>query len=251
MSADAPLTPDEELLAVPAAAIPAADPHDQVRHARIHEADEFRVARMRAEVEAGFEALADVERAVSVFGSARTPAADPDYELARAFAARLAQEGVAVITGGGPGIMEAASRGAQESGGLSIGLTIDLPDLDEAPNAYIDLPVHFHYFFARKIMFVRYASAFVVFPGGLGTFDEVFELVTLIQTRKIRSPPVVLVNHAYWAPLLDWLRGTVLAGGKISESDLNLLYVADDVEDIYEHIASAVSVRRIHRPHSE
>jgi uncharacterized protein (TIGR00730 family) len=239
MSADAPLTPDEELLAVPAAELPAVRPGDRFRHQRIHAADVVREARIGEEIAAGFDALADVARAVSVFGSARTPADDPDYELARSLARRLGRDGIAIITGGGPGIMEAANLGAREAGALSIGLTIDLPDV-ETVNPHLDLPLHFHYFFARKMMFVRYASAFVVFPGGLGTLDELFELVTLIQTRKIRSPPVVLANRRYWAPLLDWLRDTVLAEGKISPVDLSLLAVADGVDEICAHIAAAL-----------
>jgi uncharacterized protein (TIGR00730 family) len=236
---DAPLTPDEELLAVPTAELPAAKPHDALRHARIAADDAFRVGRIADELAAGFDALADVERAVSVFGSARTPPRDPDYELARAIAARLGGDGVAIITGGGPGIMEAANLGAREAGALSIGLTIDLPDVEHV-NPYLDVPVHFHYFFARKVMFVRYASAFVVFPGGLGTLDELFELVTLIQTHKIRSPPVVLANRSYWEPLLAWLRETVLTGGKISPSDLDLLVLADDADEVMDRLGPAL-----------
>jgi uncharacterized protein (TIGR00730 family) len=210
-----------------------------LRQARIASEDAFRLARIRAEMAEGFAALANVQLAVSVFGSARTPPGEPDYELARAVAARLGREGVAIITGGGPGIMEAANQGARESGALSIGLTIDLPDVERV-NAYLDVPVHFHYFFARKVMFVRYASAFVVFPGGVGTLDELFELVTLIQTHKIHSPPIVLVNRTYWGPLLEWLRETVLATGRISPSDLDLLALADGVEDVFDVVAPAL-----------
>jgi uncharacterized protein (TIGR00730 family) len=233
-------TPDEELFEVPAALAPGIA-RGSLRHAHIAESDGALLQRMTEELRDGFETLADVERAVSIFGSARTPEGDPEYELARAVAARLGAEGVAIITGGGQGIMAAANRGAREAGALSIGLTIDLPAV-EAANAWIDLPVHFHYFFARKVMFVRYASAFVVFPGGLGTFDELFELVTLIQTQKMHAPPIVLVGRGYWAPLLAWMRETVLAGGKISEPDLELLYVADEVEDVVRHVMPGLGV---------
>jgi uncharacterized protein (TIGR00730 family) len=235
-----PITPDEELLAVPDAEIAAFRlREEEPGRTRLGAADEQLVARVQAELAMGFDALAGVRRAVSVFGSARTPATDHDYALARSLAARLGQDGIAIITGGGPGIMEAANLGARDAGALSIGLTIDLPGT-ETVNAYLDLPVHFHYFFARKVMFVRYSAAFVVFPGGLGTLDELFELVTLIQTRKIHTPPVALVGRAYWEPLLDWLRDTVLASGKISPSDIYLFDVADDIEQICAHIEPAL-----------
>jgi hypothetical protein len=233
-------TPDEELLEVPAALAPGTVPGIQ-RHARIAEADAALALRMHSELRDGFEQLADVERAVSVFGSARTPEGGAEYELAREVAARIGAAGVSIITGGGPGIMAAANRGARDCGALSIGLTIDLPAAEPA-NAWLDLRVHFHFFFARKIMFVRYASAFVVFPGGLGTFDELFELVTLIQTHKMHAPPIVLVGHDYWAPLLAWLRDTVLPGGKISAADLDLVYVANDAEEAVRHVMPVLGV---------
>jgi uncharacterized protein (TIGR00730 family) len=215
---------DQALLATP-------DPQAPVEK----RGDEILVARVHAELEAGFSALSGVERAVSVFGSARAAPGDPDYELARAVAARLGREGCAVITGGGPGIMEAANRGAQEVGALSVGLTIDLPRSEPA-NRYLDLPVHFHYFFTRKVMFARYADAFVVFPGGYGTLDELFELLELSQTGKIPNLPLVLVRRSHWEPLLEWLRTDILGQGKISPQDLERFAVVDDVEDVCERV---------------
>lgn len=191
--------------------------------------DPSRVERMRRELEMGFAALSDVRDGVAVFGSARTPADDPEYALGRELGRRLGAAGYTVITGGGPGAMEAANRGAQEAGALSIGLTIDLP-FETGQNAHLDLPLNFHYFFTRKVMFVRYSRAFVVLPGGFGTLDELFEALTLIQTHKIRSFPVVLVGSWFWAPLVDWLRERVLAGGKISPEDLERFVVVDGAE---------------------
>jgi uncharacterized protein (TIGR00730 family) len=217
MSHDARLTRDDDLLAVPAPT-------------GVHY-DALWLERVRAELEAGFDALAGVERSITVFGSARAPADDPDYELARAISAQLGRDGFAIITGGGPGIMEAANRGARDAGALSVGLSIELP-LQECTNPYADVLVHFRHFFTRKVMFLRYASGFVVFPGGFGTLDELFELLALIQTGKMRSSPVVLVHRAYWEPLVDWLRHTVLAGGKISPEDLQLPTFADDVDEV-------------------
>jgi uncharacterized protein (TIGR00730 family) len=217
---DTPLTRDEQLLSIPAPGVPAS-PYE----------DEVWIERVRVELETGFEALAGVERGVTVFGSARTQREDPDYELARAATRRLGGQGYAIITGGGPGIMEAANHGARDAGTLSVGMPIELP-VEESVNRYLDLCVRFHFFFTRKVMFVRYASAFVIFPGGFGTFDELFELVTLIQTRKIRSPPVVLVRRSYWEPVLAWLHETVLASGKISPKDLGLIALAEDVDEI-------------------
>ena len=186
----------------------------------------------------GFEALAGVERGITVFGSARTSRDDPDYLLARTVSRRLGQDGYAILTGGGPGIMEAANRGAREAGALSVGLTIEIP-IEEHINRYLDIGLHFNYFFARKVMFVRYASAFVVFPGGFGTLDELFELLTLIATGKIHGFPLVLVRRSYWEPLLAWLRDAVEAEGKISPADLELIAVADDPEEVYERVRAA------------
>jgi uncharacterized protein (TIGR00730 family) len=227
MARELPRTNDEDLLALPAPGIPASS-----------EGDALRVASMRAELAGGFAALAGVELGVTVFGSARTTPEDPAYRLARAVARRLGHEGFAIITGGGPGIMEAANRGARDASALSIGLAIQLP-FEECINAWVDIALEFRYFFTRKVMFVRYASAYVIFPGGFGTLDELFELVTLIQAAKVHSPPVVLVRSSYWEPLVAWLRDTVQAEGKISPGDLDLLAVADDEQEICELVLSA------------
>lgn len=200
--------------------------------------DGLLLARVHAELSAGFERLAVVRRGVSVFGSARTPEADPDYRLARAVGARLGRDGFAIITGGGPGIMEAANRGARDAGALSVGLMIELP-VQERVNAYLDLPLRFHYFFTRKLMFVRYASAFVIFPGGFGTLDELFELAALVQTGKVIAPPIVLVGRAYWRPLIGWLRDTVLGAGKISSGDLDLFALAEGEDEVSAAVRAA------------
>jgi uncharacterized protein (TIGR00730 family) len=226
----APRTPDEELL----------DERDTAA------TDPMRIVRMRRELEMGFEALEDVEHGVTIFGSARTHPDDPEYQHARDVARRLGRAGFAIITGGGSGIMAAANEGAREVGALSIGLAIDLP-FEEPENPWIDRPLRFHYFFTRKVMFVRYASAFVVFPGGFGTLDELFEALTLIQTRKIRGFPLVLVGHAYWDPLVDWLRERVLGEGKISAPDMDLLAVVDDAEDVVRIVSEATERRSARR----
>jgi uncharacterized protein (TIGR00730 family) len=202
------------------------------------QSDAARIQRIRQELAAGFRALARVGAAVSIFGSARTPEDHPEYKLARQTARVLAEAGFGIITGGGPGIMEAANRGARDAGALSIGLNIDLP-FEPGLNRYVDLPLHFHYFFARKVMFVRYASAFVVFPGGFGTLDEMFEALTLIQTRKIRHFPVLLVCSSYWSGLIDWMREQMLGGGKISEEDLSLYEITDDPARVLEVVSGA------------
>ena len=193
--------------------------------------DEQRVARMRDELASGFEALAGCERAVAVFGSSRTHEDHPTYTLARDVGRALGDGGFTVITGGGPGAMEGANRGARDVGARSIGLTIDLP-AQEPVNRYVDLRVDFHYFFARKVMFVRYSSAFVVLPGGFGTLDELFEALTLIQTGKIRFFPVILVGTRFWCDLVDWMRDRLLADGTISADDLGLLQVTDSPEEV-------------------
>jgi hypothetical protein len=192
--------------------------------------DPWRVLRIQSEFVEGFGALAEVGPAVSVFGSARTPRDHPDYARAEEVARRLVEAGYAVITGGGPGIMEAANKGASEAGGLSIGLGIELP-FEQGMNRYVDLGVNFRYFFARKTMFVKYAQGFVVLPGGFGTLDEMFEALTLVQTRKVTRFPIVLVGREYWAGLLAWLRGTLAEHGTINASDLELLHVVDDVSE--------------------
>jgi len=191
------------------------------------ETDTWRALRILSEFVEGFEAFAGIGKAVAVFGSARTPVDSDGYELARVVGGELAKRGFAVITGGGPGAMEAANRGAHEAGGLSIGCNVELPH-EQHLNPYVDLSVEFHYFFARKTMFVKYADAFIIMPGGFGTLDELFESLTLIQTGKIRNFPVVLMGHAYWDGLLAWMREVQLPAGVISEADLDLLQVTDD-----------------------
>jgi uncharacterized protein (TIGR00730 family) len=200
--------------------------------------DAARIERIREELEEGFRALAHVGAAASFFGSARTPPDDPEYALARETARLVGDEGMAVITGGGPGVMEAANRGAHDAGALSIGLGIELP-FEQALNGHLDIALEFHYFFARKIMFVRYASGFVVFPGGFGTLDELFESLTLIQTGKVRNFPVVLVGTDYWCELFEWLRDRVLGEGKISPHDMDLVTVTDDPAEVRERLMSA------------
>jgi uncharacterized protein (TIGR00730 family) len=179
----------------------------------------------------GFDALATIPKAVSVFGSARIPEDDPSYSAARRVGAELAKAGLAVITGGGPGTMEAANRGCREAGGLSIGCNIELP-FEQGMNPYVDLGIDFRYFFVRKMMFVKYAEGFVVFPGGFGTLDELFEALTLIQVGKVRHFPVVLVGRAYWAGLLDWIRDTLVTRGAVEATDLDLLRVTDDPDEV-------------------
>jgi uncharacterized protein (TIGR00730 family) len=204
--------------------------------------DAARVERMRGELAHGFATLAGVGPAVSIFGSARTAPEDPQYRQAREVARRLGEEGYAVITGGGPGAMEAANLGAAEAGARSIGLGIDLPH-EQGMNPHVELALQFHYFFTRKIMFVRYASAFVVFPGGFGTLDELFEAATLRQTEKIRWFPIVLFGTDYWRGLVDWLRDPVQAQGKISAADVDMLEVTDDPARVVE-LARTVPARR-------
>jgi len=221
-----PATIDEELLGAESAVVATEQTEDQ-RLARIH--DEFAK---------GFAALAGITRGVSIFGSARAGEDDPRYALARDIGRRLGERGFAVITGGGPGIMEAANRGARDAGACSVGLNIELP-FEQGPNPYQDIALMFHFFFARKVMFVRYATAFVVFPGGFGTLDETFEALTLIQTGKIRHFPVVLVGTDYWAGLIDWIKNRLGAKGKIAPRDLDLICVTDDPVEIRDRLMSA------------
>jgi len=199
--------------------------------------DPWRVLRIQSEFVEGFGTLAELGPAISVFGSARTSAEDPSYAAAEAIGTKLVEAGFAVITGGGPGVMEAANKGACEAGGISVGLGIELP-FEAGLNRYVDRGLNFRYFFARKTMFVKYAQGFIVLPGGFGTFDELFEALTLVQTQKVTSFPIVLVGTAYWSGLVDWLRSTVLADGKVSEADLDMFRVTDDVDE-----AVAVMVR--------
>jgi uncharacterized protein (TIGR00730 family) len=212
-----PASPDDELLAA------------QLSTVLSEHTDAQRVAAIAAELADGFSALAHIGCGVSCFGSARVTEDHPDYELARETGRRLGRAGFAVITGGGPGLMAAANRGAQEAPAVSVGLNIHLP-VEQAPNPYQDVELHFEHFFARKVMFVRYAAAFVVFPGGLGTLDELMEALVLIQTRTIRHFPVVLVGSVFWEGLHDWMTTTLVERGMIAPGDLDLLAVTDDPE---------------------
>jgi uncharacterized protein (TIGR00730 family) len=193
--------------------------------------DPWRVMRIQSEFVEGFGALAELPRAVTVFGSARTQRDSVTYQLGRDIGAALAREGFAVITGGGPGTMEAANRGANEAGGLSVGLGIELP-FEQGLNRFVDLGINFRYFFARKMMFIKYSQGFVCLPGGFGTLDELTEALTLVQTKKVTKFPVVLFGSAYWGGLVDWIRSTILAEGNISPGDLDLLYVTDSIDDM-------------------
>jgi uncharacterized protein (TIGR00730 family) len=197
--------------------------------------DPWRALRILSEFVEGFDALAAIPPGVSVFGSARVGPDDPSYAAARAFGAAAAAAGFSVITGGGPGIMEAANRGCREAGGVSVGCNIELP-YEQDMNPYVTLGVDFRYFFVRKTMFVKYAEAFVVFPGGYGTLDELFEAMTLVQTGKITRFPVVLFGSAYWSGLLAWLRDRALEAGLLSPEDLDLLWVSDDPDETVNHI---------------
>ena len=214
-----PSTPDEELLGTQRPAI------------AVERTERERLERIRAELMTGYTALDHIGCGVSIFGSARVAPDHPDYALARATARQLGAAGFAIITGGGPGLMEAANRGARDAGVPSIGVDIELPH-EQAMNPYVDIGLVFHYFFTRKVMFVRYASAFVVFPGGFGTLDELFEALLLIQTGKIRHFPVVLMRTAFWAGLLDWLRKRLAADALIAPADLELITTTDDPDHV-------------------
>jgi len=223
----APATYDEELLGA------------ESQEILTTQSDPERIERVKRELEIGFRELAPIGPAVSIFGSARTVEQDPAYELARRTAHMLGSAGFAVITGGGPGIMEAANRGARDAGTRSVGLNIELP-FEQETNRYVDLALRFEHFYTRKVMFVRYACAFVVFPGGFGTLDELFEALTLIQTGKIRHFPVVLMERSYWEGLIDWTRDRLLAEAKIAPDDLELMRLSDDpaeIVEIVEHCA--------------
>src|SRR5215204_608244 len=221
-----PRTLDEEIIAA------------QEAHVVSTLSDEDRLDRIEAELKLGFETLAHVGPAASFFGSARTPPDHPEYALARDTARIVGESGLAIITGGGPGAMEAANRGARDAGALSIGLNIELP-FEQGLNPYCDIGLEFHYFFTRKVMFVRYASGFVVFPGGFGTLDETFEALTLIQTGKIRHFPVVLVGSDYWGGLVDWIRDRLVGDGKVSAQDLDLICLTDDPLEVRDQLMSA------------
>jgi len=197
--------------------------------------ESWRIFQIMAEFVEGFEKLAVIPPCVSIFGSTRTEPGDPDYALARTIGERLSNSGFSVVTGGGPGIMEAANQGAYAGKSLSVGLNIVLPR-EQTPNAYQDLGLSFRHFFARKVMFVKYASAYVVLPGGFGTLDELAEMLTLVQTGKTRRIPIILVNSGFWKGLMDWFRGTLVEQGKIRPEDLNLVHIVDHPEEVVEAI---------------
>jgi uncharacterized protein (TIGR00730 family) len=211
-------TEDERLLESPAL--------QQARATDFTQSDPWRVFRIMGEFVEGFDALAKVGPAVTLFGSARVPPGHPQYEAARETARLLGEAGFGIITGGGPGIMQAANQGAREAGALSVGCNIELP-FEQALNPYVDIAINFRYFFVRKTMFVKYAEGFIIFPGGFGTLDELFEALTLIQTGKVRNFPVVLFGKEYWQGLIDWIHTTLLDEGKISPSDLQRLLITD------------------------
>ncbi|KQR98273.1 hypothetical protein ASG12_13905 [Williamsia sp. Leaf354] len=211
---------------------------DGARRANRLEHDPWRVLRIQSEFVAGFDAMSDVAAAVTVFGSARTTPDSPEYALGVELGGALAAAGYAVITGGGPGAMEAANRGAAQAGGRSIGLGIELP-FEQSLNEWVDLGVNFRYFFARKTMFVKYAQAFVCLPGGFGTMDELFEALTLVQTKKVTRFPIVLLGADYWQGLLDWITGTLVPAGTVSQSDVALLHVTDSVAETVDIITRA------------
>jgi len=200
--------------------------------------DPWRVMRIQAEFVEGFGLLAELGMAVSVFGSARTLPGTPQYELAEEIAAALSGAGYAIITGGGPGIMEAANKGAAEAGGVSVGLGIELP-MESGLNEYVNIGLEFRYFFVRKTVFIKYSQAFVVLPGGFGTLDELFEALTLVATGKITKFPIVLVGSDYWSGMLSWLKETMLGQGNIRADELALIRIADDVEEVVEIIKEA------------
>ncbi len=224
-----PPTEDEVLLESPA-------PREAVE---LHKAsDSWRVLRILGEFVWGFDNLSDITDGVSIFGSARTPPGDPQYEAAVETGRLLAQAGIPVITGGGPGIMEAANKGAREANGVSVGCNIELP-FEQGSNPYVTKSLNFKFFFVRKTMFVKYATAFIVFPGGYGTLDELFEALTLIQTGKVRHFPVILFGKEYWGPLIGWLRSTVASERKISLGDLDLFGITDDPAEAVRIVVKA------------
>jgi uncharacterized protein (TIGR00730 family) len=204
--------------------------------------DTWRVFRIMAELVEGFEALNNIGPAVTIFGSARLKPGSPYYNKCLKVAENLARDGFAVISGGGPGIMEAANKGAQNANGTSVGLNIELP-MEQSPNTFQDIRVEFRYFFVRKLMFVKYAVGYVIFPGGFGTMDELFEALTLIQTKKIRGFPVILVGKQYWEGLLEWMRKSVQEAGNINPEDLNLFRVVDEPEEVCEIISRSYKDR--------
>jgi uncharacterized protein (TIGR00730 family) len=230
-------TEDERLLAPP--------PPGPVE---FRQTDTWRVLRIMGEFVEGFEALAEVDQGVAIFGSARVREDDAMYQAAAELARLLGEAGLTIVTGGGPGIMEAGNRGARAAGAQSVGLNIELP-FEQGVNPYVEIAVEFRYFFVRKTMLVKYAQAFVIFPGGFGTFDELFEALTLVQTGKVQNFPIILFGSAYWQGLLDWLRDTVQREGKIAPADLKLLQLTDSPQEARDIILRAASDRRFQKEH--
>jgi uncharacterized protein (TIGR00730 family) len=222
-----PTTSDEEIIYAESATVVS------------ERSDAERLRRIQRELAFGFEKLSEIGPAICLFGSARTPVDDPDYALAREMGRAIGEAGFTVITGGGPGTMEAANRGARDAGALSVGLNIELPH-EQALNPYVDLGIQFHYFFTRKLMFVRYSEAFVVFPGGFGTLDETFEALTLIQTGKAVDHPVVLQGSAFWTGLISWIQSHPLAQGMLTAGDLGQAELADGVEEVMSKLRSGI-----------
>jgi uncharacterized protein (TIGR00730 family) len=222
-----PATPDEEIIYADSASVAS------------ERSEAERLARVQHELSLGFEELGDIGSAICVFGSARVPAGSPEYEHAREIGRAIGEAGFTVITGGGPGAMEAANRGAQEADALSVGLNIELPH-EQSLNPYVDLGIEFHYFFTRKLMFVRYSEALVVLPGGFGTLDELFEVLTLIQTGKAIDHPVILEGPDFWSGLMDWIRERPLAQGKLTSEDFAQAEVADGVEDVMSRLWAGI-----------
>ncbi len=216
---------------------------DRANAAAFTHSDQWRVLRILGEFVEGFDALAEIGPGVSIFGSARTPPDDPMYALAEQVGANLARAGITVITGGGPGIMEASNKGAAEAGGVSVGANIELP-FEEGVNRFVNLPLRFHYFFVRKTMFAKYANGFVFFPGGFGTMDEMFEILTLMQTQKLGSMPIVLFGSVFWSGLLEWFDTMLITEGKVSPGDLKLYTVTDDPNEVVTTMIEAITRSR-------
>lgn len=216
-------------------------PQDRAEAAAFTHTDPWRVLRIQGEFVEGFDALADIGPAVTIFGSARTPPTDPWYEVGVELGRHLAEAGLTVITGGGPGMMEAANKGAAEAGGISVGANIELP-FEQGLNRYVTLPLQFHYFFVRKTMFAKYANGFVFLPGGFGTLDELFEILTLLQTGRIDPMPIVLMGSDHWQGMLDWFRGTLVADQKVSEADLELFRLIDDPAEAASYLVEAIAL---------
>lgn len=212
--------------------------HERALHFDFTHTDPWRVFRIMSEFVDGFDELSQIPPSVAIFGSARTRPGDPHYSAAVETARLLAKAGFGIITGGGPGIMEAGNKGAQEGGNVSIGCNIELP-FEQGPNPYLDISIDFRYFFVRKTMFVKYAEAFVIFPGGFGTMDELFEALTLIQTKKVNHFPVILYDSKYWAGLINWIRDTMLPSNKVNTDDIGLLMLSDDPREIVKIVIEA------------